>query len=146
MQKRQKGLAQLLRPCGHAATWFQGIAAPFPLLASLVEGCIIVERRGPIALGRYHRPNVLREEGLAEAMAVIPCIPNRMGQRGRGRPLRHHRLKDGGLMPVPCREDYRAPGAFIATAGMDVGGEASPRTAQSLCGVSPVFFNAPAAC
>ena len=49
-------------------------------------------------------------------------------------------------MTLPCRQDDRDAGAFIATAGMDFGGQAAPRAAQSLCGVPAVFFNAPAAC
>ena len=79
-------------------------------------------------------------------IAIIPLIHNGMGQRWLGRHLRQHRRKDGALMAVPCREDYGDAGAFIATAGMDFRGEAAPRAAQSLCGVSAVFFNVPAAC
>jgi hypothetical protein len=49
-------------------------------------------------------------------------------------------------MTVPCGQDDRNAGTFIATAGLDFGGSAAPRAAQSLGGVPPVFFNAPAAC
>jgi len=41
---------------------------------------------------------------------------------------------------VACREDDGDTSAFIATAGMDFGGPATPRAAQSLCGVAAVFF------
>ena len=69
-----------------------------------------------------------------------------MGQRGLRRYLRKHRLKDRTLMPLALRQHQRDAGAFVATAGVDFGGEATPRAAQSLCGVATVFFNAPAAC
>jgi len=49
-------------------------------------------------------------------------------------------------MTVPRREDEGDARAFIATAGMDFGGPAAPRAAQSLCSLAAVFFNAPAAC
>jgi hypothetical protein len=86
------------------------------------------------------------EELLSEAVAVIPLVHNRMCQRQLRRQLRKHDLKDWTLMTLPRREDYRNTGAFITTAGMDFGGQAPPRAAQSLCGLPAVFFNAPAAC
>jgi hypothetical protein len=146
MNKRQKGLAQFLIPCGNAAKLFEVVEEPLHLLAQLVEVCIIVDRLCPIALGRYHWHNVLRDEVRSDAIAVIPFVHNGMRQRRLGRHLRQHGFKDGTLMTVPCREDYGDAGAFIATAGMDFGGPTAPRAAQSLCGVSTVFFNAPAAC
>jgi hypothetical protein len=88
----------------------------------------------------------MHEELVSNARAVITFIHNGMGQRRHGRPLRQHRLKDGTLMTMACRQDNRDAGAFIATARMDFGPPAAPRAAQSLCGVSAVFFNAPAAC
>jgi len=99
-----------------------------------------------MALWRYHRHDVLRHEWLSDAIAVIPLVHNRMGQRRLRRHLREHGLKDRTLMTVPRREDYGDASAFIATAGMDFGGPAAPRAAQSLGGVATVFFNAPAAC
>jgi hypothetical protein len=86
------------------------------------------------------------EELCSNARAVLPFIPKGMEQRRHGRHLRHHRLKAGTLMTMACRQDHRDAGAFIATARMDFGRQAAPRAAQSLCGVSAVFFNAPAAC
>jgi hypothetical protein len=41
---------------------------------------------------------------LAHAITVIPLVQNRMGQRWLGRHLGEHRLKDGTLMTVACRE------------------------------------------
>ena len=107
---------------------------------------IIIDSRGPIALGRYHWDYVTRQEVLADGIAVIALVHNRMGQRGLGRYLGKHGLKNGALMTLPCREDDRDARAFIATAGMDFSGPPAPRAAQSLCGVPTVFFNAPAAC
>ena len=86
------------------------------------------------------------DELLSNAIAVLAFIHYGMGQCRLGRHLRKYGLKHGTLMTLPCREDDRDAGAFIATAGMDFGGPAAPRAAQSLCGVATVFFNAPAAC
>src|SRR5262245_11875882 len=66
-----------------------------------------------------------------------------MGQRRLGRHLRTHRRKAGTLMTVPDLEDDGDASAFIATTGMDFGGEAAPRAAQSLCGVATVFLTPP---
>ena len=54
--------------------------------------------------------------------------------------LREHGLTDRTLMTVPGRQDDRNAGAFIATARMDFRGQTAPRAAQSLCGLSAVFF------
>ncbi len=88
----------------------------------------------------------MSDEGLSDAIAVISLIHNRMRQRLLWRHLGKHGLKGGTLMALPGCEAYRDPGAFIATARMDFGGPATPRAAESLCGVPAVFFNAPAAC
>ena len=140
MNQRQKGLAQLLISCRNTAKLFEVIEEPVHLLASLVEGFIIVERGSTMALGRYHRHDVLRNELLSDAIAVIPLVPQRLGQRWLWWHLGEHRRKDGTLMTVACREDYGDARAFIATAGMDFGGQAAARAAQSLCGVPAVFF------
>jgi hypothetical protein len=87
-----------------------------------VKVFIIVYGLYPIAFRWYHGHNVLREELLADALAVIPLVHNRMCQRRLGRHLRKHRRKDGTLMTVPRREDYGDASAFIATTGMDFGG------------------------
>lgn len=79
-------------------------------------------------------------------IAVIALGHNRMGQRWLCRHLRQHGLKDGTLMPVALRQHQSDPMPFIYAAGMDFGGPATPRAAQSLGGLAPVFFNAPAAC
>jgi hypothetical protein len=146
MNQSQKGLAQFLISRRNTAKLFEVIEEPFHLLTQLVEGFIIVARCSTIALWRYHRHDVLRDELLSDAIAVIPLVHNRMGQRRLRRHLREHGLKDRTLMTVPCGQDDRDARAFIATAGMDFGGPAAPRAAQSLCGVAAVFFNAPAAC
>jgi hypothetical protein len=44
-------------------------------------------------------------------------------------------------MALPSRQHDGDAGAFLATAGMDCGGEAPPRAAQSLGGVPTVFFS-----
>ena len=85
------------------------------------------------------------KELLADVLAVIAFVHNRMGQRWLWEHLREHHLKDGTLMTLACRKDYRDTGAFVAAARVDFGGEATPRAAQSLCGMATVFFNAPAA-
>jgi hypothetical protein len=59
---------------------------------------------------------------VSEALAVLPLIHNGMGQRRRGRDLRTHGLKGGALMALPSRQHDCDAGAFIATAGMDLGG------------------------
>jgi hypothetical protein len=38
------------------------------------------------------------------------------------------------------------PRRLVYTSRVDFGGKASPRAAQSLCGLTTIFFNAPAAC
>jgi len=88
----------------------------------------------------------MRDEVLSDAITVIPLVHNGMGQRLPCRHLGKHGLKDGTFMTLPGRQDDRNAGAFIATAGMDFGRQATPRAAQSLCGLPAVFFNAPAAC
>jgi len=88
----------------------------------------------------------MRDEVLSDVITVIPLVHNGMGQRRPRRHLGKHGLKDGTFMTVPCRQDDRNTGAFIATAGMDFRRQAAPRAAQSLCGLPTVFFNAPAAC
>src|SRR5262249_52406835 len=105
MNQSQKGLAQFLIPRRNTATLFEVIEEPFHLLASLVEGFIIVERCSTIALGRYHRHDVLRDELLSDAITVIPPVHYRMGQRMLRRHLREHGLKDRTLLTVPRRED-----------------------------------------
>src|SRR5215475_15012482 len=143
MNQSQKGLAQFLISCRNTAKLFEVIEKPFHLLASLVEGFIIVERDSTIALGRYHRHDVMRHELRSDAIAVISLVHNRMGQRWLWRHLGEHRLKDGTLMTLACREHYGDARAFIVTAGMDFGGPAAPRAAQSLCGVAAVFLTRP---
>ena len=140
MNEGEKGLAQFLIPCRNTAKLFELIEEPFHLLASLVEVVIIIDSGCPIALGRYHRHNVLCQELLTDVIAVIALVHNRMGQRGLGRHLGEPRLKDGALMTVPCGQDDCHAGAFIATARMDCGGPAAPRAAQSLGGLPAVFF------
>ena len=105
MNQSQKGLAQFLIPRRNTAKLFEVIAEPFHLLASLVEGFILVERGSTMALWRYHRHDVLRDELLSDASAVIPLVHDRMGQRMLRRHLRKHGLKDRTLMTVPRRED-----------------------------------------
>jgi hypothetical protein len=146
MNECEKGLAQFLIPRGNAPKLFEVMKEPFYLLASLLEVFLIVYGLSSIALGRYHGHHVLREELLANASTVLPLVHYRMCQRRLGRHLRQHRCKDRTLMTVPCGQDDRDAGPFIATAGMDFSGEAAPRTAQSLCRVPSVFFHAPAAC
>jgi hypothetical protein len=146
MNKCQKGLAQFLIPCRNTAKLFELIEEPFHLLAYLVEGCIIVARGAPIALGRYHWHDVPRDQVLSDAIAIIPFVHNCMGQNGLRRHLRAHGLKDRTLMTVPGRQDDGNASAFIAAPRVDFGGQAAPRAAQSLCGWTAVFFNAPAAC
>src|SRR5918912_1090412 len=107
---------------------------------------IIVDGLRPIAPGGYHGHHVPREELLPNRRAIRAFIHNAMRQWRRRRHLRQHHGKDGTLMPLAGGEDERDPMAFIATTGMDCGGSAAPRAAQSLCGVSTVFFHAPAAC
>ena len=146
MNQRQEGLAQFLLPCRNTAELFEVVEEPFHFLASLVQGVLIIDGVGAIAPGWYHRHDVLGKQVLADGIAVIACIHNRMGQRGRWWHLGEHLLKDGTLLRLSCRQANGDAGVFIATANMDVGGETTPRAAQSLCGVAPVFFNAPAAC
>jgi len=88
----------------------------------------------------------MRDELRSNGIAVIALVHNRMRQRLRRRHLRQHGLKDWTFMALAGREDEGDTGAFIKTAGMDFGRQATPRAAQSLCGLSAVFFNAPAAC
>jgi hypothetical protein len=107
---------------------------------------IILESDGPIALGRDYWHDVLGQEVLTDGIAVIALVHHRMRHSGLWRYLGEHRLKDGTLMTLACGEPYRDAGAFIATANVEFGGPAAPRAAQSLCGVSTVFLNAPAAC
>ena len=146
MNESQKGLAQFFISCGNTATLFKVVEEPFHLRAQPIEVFIIVYWLYPIALGRYDRHDVMRDEVLSDALAVIPFIHNGMRQRRRRRHLGKHRLKSGTLMAMPCRQDDCDAGAFITTADMDFGGPPAPRAAQSLCGVPAVFFNAPAAC
>jgi hypothetical protein len=75
-----------------------------------------------MALWRYHRHDVLRDEWLSEAIAVLPRVHHRMGQRRLRRHLRAHGRQDRTLMTVPRREDYGDARACLATAGMDLGG------------------------
>jgi hypothetical protein len=146
MNQSQKGLAQFLIPRRNTAKLFEVIEEPFHLLAELVEGFIIVARGSTIALGRYHRHDGMGDELLSDAIAVIPLVHDRMGQRMLRGHLREHGLKDRTLMTGPRREDEGDARAFIAPAGMDFGRQAAPRAPQSLCGLATVFFNAPAAC
>ena len=81
------------------------------------------------------------DELLSDDITIISLVHNGMGQRLLRRYLRKHGRKDRAFMPVPCRQDDRNAGAFIATARMDFGGQAAPRAAQSLCGLPAVFFS-----
>jgi hypothetical protein len=146
MNKRQKGLAQFLIPRGNAAKLFEVVKESFDLLASLIEVFLIVERGCPVALWRDHRDHILLEEVLSDAITIIPLVHDGRGERRVRRHLGEHGRKDGTLMTVPCRQDERDARALIATAGMDVGGQAASRAPQSLCGLPAVLFNAPAAC
>ena len=122
MNECEKGLAQFFIPRGNASKLFEFVKKPFHLLSQLVEVFIIVSGLSPIALGRYHGHNVLREELLANAITIISLVHNRMGQRRLGRHLRQHRFKDRTLMTVPGGQDDCNAGTFIATAGVDFGG------------------------
>ena len=82
----------------------------------------------------------MRNEVLSAVITVLPLVHNSMGQRRPRRHLGKHGLKDGTFMTVPCRQDDRNAGAFIATAGMDFRRPAAPRAPQSLCGWTAVFF------
>ena len=146
MNKCQKRLAQFIVPRGNAAKLFEVIEEPFCLLACLVKVCIIGNGDSPLALRWYHRHHVLRNEVRSDAVAVIPLVHNGVRQRRFLRHLREHGLKDGTLMTLPGRQDESNAGALIATARVDFGGQATPRAAESLCGLPTVFFNAPAAC
>ena len=88
----------------------------------------------------------MRDELRSNGIAVIALVHNRMRQRLRRRHLRQHGLTDWTFMALAGREDAGDTGAFIKTAGRDFGRQATPRAAQSLCGLSAVFFHAPAAC
>jgi len=96
-----------------------------------------------MALVRYHRHNILRAELLVNGIAVIPLLPNRMRQRGLGRPLRQHRRKDGALMTVPCREDYGDAGAFIARPPAWILVDKPPRERPRACAAGPPCFLTP---
>jgi hypothetical protein len=146
MNKSQQGLTQLLRARSNTAKLFAAVEEPFPLRTELVEVCIIVEWCGPIALWRYHRHNVPRKQLLSDAIAVIPLVHHRMGQRLLRRALRKHGGKYWTLMTWPWGQTYRNTGAFIEAARMACGGPTAPRAAQRLCGVPAGLFNAPAAC
>jgi hypothetical protein len=146
MKKSQKGLAQFLIPRGNTSELFEVVEEPFDLLASLVEGFIIAERCYPIAPGRYDRHHIMRDEVRSNGIAIIALVHNRMRQRLRRRHLRKHGLKGWTFMALASREDEGDTGTFITTAGMNFGRQTAPRAAQSLCGLSAVFFNAPAAC
>jgi hypothetical protein len=146
MNQSQKGLAQLLISRRHTAKWFEVIEEPCHLLAERVEGFLSGERGSPIALGRSHRHEVMRDELRSDALAVLPLVPHRLGQRMLRRHLRAHGLQDRTLRTVPRRADEGDARACIAPAGRDGGGPAAPRAAQSLCGWAAVFLNAPAAC
>jgi hypothetical protein len=122
MNECEKGLAQFLIPRGNASKLFEFVKEPFHLFPQLIEFFIIVYGLSPIALGRYHGHHVLCEELLANAITIIPLVHNRMCQRRLGRHLRQHRVKDRTLMTVPCGQDDRDAGPFIATAGMNLGG------------------------
>ena len=76
MNQRQKGLAQLLIPCGHTPTWLEILAEPFPLLTEFVEVLLLVKMGCPVALREYDRHNGMRDEVLAHAVPVIPLVPN----------------------------------------------------------------------
>jgi hypothetical protein len=145
MNYSQKGLAQFLIPRGHTVKLFEVVEASFDLLASRVEVCIIVYGRCPVALWGYDRHEVMRDEGLAAAVAVLPLVHHRLRAWRRRRPRRRHGRQDGTLLTVPCREDDRDAGALVATARLAVGGPTAPSAAQSLCGLAPGFLNAPAA-
>lgn len=107
MHKSQKGLTQLLIPRSNAATWFEVVAEALHLLAYFVEVCVLGDRGGPIALGRDHRHNVLRDEVRSDTIAVIPFVHNRMRQRLPRRQLGDHGLTDWTRMTWPCGEDAR---------------------------------------
>ena len=62
------------------------------------------------------------DEVLSDGMTVIGLVHNRMGQRWFWRHLGKYGLKHGALMTLPCCQDDRDAGAFIATAHMDFGG------------------------
>jgi hypothetical protein len=141
MNQSQKGLAQWLIPRGNAAKLLEVVAEPCHLLTSLVEGCIIVQRYYAIALWWSHRHHVMPDEGLTDGMTVIGLVHHGMGQRWLWRHLRAHGLTHGTLMTVPCGPDDGDAGACIATARRDVGGQAAPSAAQSLCRLPPVVFS-----
>ena len=64
----------------------------------------------------------MQDEVPSDVMTVIGLVHNGMGQRWFWRHRREHGLKHGTLMTVPCGQDNRDAGPFIATAGMDFSG------------------------
>jgi hypothetical protein len=86
---------------------FEAVKKPFHLLAQLVEVFIIAYLCCPVVLGGYDRHNVMRDEVLSDAVAVIALVHNRMCEWLLRRYLRKHGLKDRTLMPLAGCEDER---------------------------------------
>jgi hypothetical protein len=146
MNKSKKGMAQFLIARCNASKLFEFIEESFDLLTESVEVLIIVYMYSTVALGRDDRDNVTLAELLSDIIAVITLIHDRMRQLLLLRHLRKHGFKHWALMTLSFCEHKSNTGVFIYTAGMDFGGQTTPRASQSLCGVPPFFFNAPAAC
>jgi hypothetical protein len=93
-----------------------------------------------MALGRYHRHHVLREQLLSDTLAGLPLVHKRMRQRRLGRHLAwaHTASKTGRSCQGPAVRTHATPS--LATASLDLGGPAAPRAAQSLCGLAAVFL------
>ncbi len=114
-------------------------------LASLVRLSLIDHGGLAVLRGRHDGRHLLLLEMRAKTGTVIGVGHDPIGQVWQRRPGLPDHLTGRRLLAGTAGEREGDTGLCIETAGMAVGGESTPRAAQSRCPLPAGFFRAPAA-
>ena len=140
VDETQEAFGGLVVAGGDAAGVFQPVEAAFDEVAQPVEGAI---HRHPQLAGfphGDHRQHVARLHGLANIVRIVAAIGQQDG--GLGQVVGHHQIEAEIVRCLAGRDLRPHRQAGTVDAEVDLGREATPRTAETLAR-SPPF--APAA-
>ncbi len=123
---------------------FELVKEAFDAVAPAVEFLVVGQLLAPAADGRNDGFNPVGSQALADAVGIVTFV-----ERGELKDvLRVEAFIEGLKLPaivrLACGQVERDRAVFVERGGVDFGGEAPARAAQSL--VAAVFFGAPAAC
>ena len=146
MNKRQERPTELVITGGNTAELLELVEEPLNLLTQLVLLRIVMNRPDSVRLRRDDGLNPLHCQELTNDIAVICLVHHHRPQpRQRWHPL-PHRLESHRIIALSTSQHERHPGALVRAGRVQLGGQSTPRAAQSLGLLPTVFFDAPAAC